>query len=169
VRLVCGTAPAEGSAATAGIAPSRSRSHAYLPIRGLSRDGLGPALRTLSRRSTIPVQLDVTTNARLPEPIEVAAYYVASEALANATKHAQASCIEVSLATRSGRLLLSIRDDGVGGADPARGSGLVGLTDRIQALGGSVRISSRPGHGTHITAELPTGLEVETTPEHPAT
>jgi signal transduction histidine kinase len=135
----------------------------------LSRGGLGPALRTLSRRSTIPVQLDVTTNARLPEPIEVAAYYVASEALANATKHAQASCIEVSLATRSGRLLLSIRDDGVGGADPARGSGLVGLTDRIQALGGSVRISSRPGNGTHITAELPAELEVETTPEHPAT
>jgi signal transduction histidine kinase len=134
----------------------------------LTRGGLGPALRTLARRSTIPVQLDVTTNARLPEPIEVAAYYVASEALANATKYAQASGIEVSLATRSGRLLLSIRDDGVGGADPARGSGLVGLTDRIQALGGSVRISSRPGNGTHITAELPVELEVQIGPEHPA-
>ena len=121
----------------------------------------------LARRSTIPVQLDVTTTARLPEPIEVAAYYVASEALANATKHAQASSIEVSLATRSGRLLLSIRDDGVGGADPTRGSGLVGLTDRIRALGGSVRISSRPGNGTHITAELPVELEDDTTPGAP--
>jgi signal transduction histidine kinase len=121
----------------------------------LSQGGLGPALRTLARRSTIPVQLDITTNARLPEPIEVAAYYVASEALANATKHAQASCIDISLTTRNGSLLLSIRDDGVGGADPARGSGLAGLTDRVQALGGSIRVSSRPGDGTHITAELP--------------
>jgi signal transduction histidine kinase len=126
----------------------------------LSKGGLGPALRTLARRSTIPVEVDVTTNARLPEPIEVAAYYVASEALANATKHAQASRIELSLATRSGSLLLSIRDDGVGGADPARGSGLLGLADRVQALGGSVRVSSRPGEGTHITAELPVELEV---------
>ena len=133
----------------------------------LAQGGLGPALRTLARRSTIPVQLDVTTNARLPEPIEVAAYYVASEALANATKHAQASLIEVSLATRNGSLLLSIRDDGVGGADPARGSGLVGLTDRVQALGGSIRVSSRPGDGTHITAELPVELEVERNPEQP--
>ena len=70
-------------------------------------------------------------------------------------KHAQASRVEVSLATRNGRLLLSVRDDGVGGADPARGSGLVGLTDRVEALGGSIRVRSRPGDGTHITAELP--------------
>src|SRR4051812_13635712 len=124
----------------------------------LSKGGLGPALRTLARRSTIPVAVDVTTNARLPEPIEVAAYYVASEALANAAKHSQASRIELSLGERSGRLLLSIRDDGVGGADPARGSGLLGLSDRVQALGGSVRVSSRPGEGTHVTAELPVEL-----------
>jgi len=134
----------------------------------LTHGGLGPTLRMLARRSTIPVQLDVTTNARLPEPIEVAAYYVASEALANATKHAQASRIEISLATRNGSLLLSIRDDGVGGADPARGSGLVGLTDRVRALGGSIHVSSRPGDGTHITAELPVELEVERNPERPA-
>jgi signal transduction histidine kinase len=121
----------------------------------LSKGGLGPALRTLARRSTIPVDLDVTGDVRLPEPIEVAAYYVASEALANAIKHAQASRIEASLATRNGRLLLSIRDDGVGGADLARGSGLVGLSDRVQALGGSIRVSSPPGEGTCITAELP--------------
>ena len=125
----------------------------------LSEGGLGPALRTLARRSTIPVELDVTTNTRLPPPIEVAAYYVASEALANAVKHAQASRIEVSLAPRNGSVLLSIRDDGIGGADPLRGSGLVGLADRVEALGGSIRFESRPGDGTHITAELPLELE----------
>jgi PAS domain S-box-containing protein len=134
----------------------------------LSQGGLGPALRTLARRSTIPVDLDVTTDARFPEPIEVAAYYVASEALANATRHAQASRIEISLAPRDGRALLSIRDDGVGGADPARGSGLVGLTDRVEALGGSIRVRSRPGNGTHITAELPLELDVGRNPEEPS-
>jgi signal transduction histidine kinase len=131
----------------------------------LSRGGLGPALRTLARRSPIPVHLDATTDARLPEPIEVAAYYVASEALANATKHAHASRIEVSLATRDDRLVLSIRDDGIGGADAARGSGLVGLTDRVHALAGSIHVSSRPGQGTHITAELPVELELTRNPE----
>jgi signal transduction histidine kinase len=128
----------------------------------LSAGGVGPALRTLARRSAIPVELEVTTDSRLPEPIEVAAYFVASEALANATKHAQASGVEVSLALHDGGLLLSIRDDGVGGADPARGSGLVGLTDRVEALGGSLHVQSRPGDGTQITAELPLVLEVGT-------
>jgi signal transduction histidine kinase len=125
----------------------------------LSERGLGPALRTLARRSAVPVDLEVRTDARCPEPVEIAAYYVASEALANAMKHAQASQIEMSLATRDGRLLLSIRDDGVGGADPARGSGLAGLTDRVEALGGSIRLHSAPGAGTHIAADLP--LEYE--------
>jgi signal transduction histidine kinase len=111
----------------------------------LSVGGLGPALRALARRSAVPVELEVATPARFPEPVEVAAYYVASEALANATKHARASRVAVSLATRGGRLLLSVRDDGVGGADAARGSGLVGLADRVEALGGSVRVGSRPG------------------------
>jgi signal transduction histidine kinase len=121
----------------------------------LAEGGLGPALRTLARRSAIPVELDVTTDARFPEPIEVAAYYVVSEALANATKHAQASHTQVSLAASDGKLLLSIRDDGVGGANPARGSGLVGLTDRVEALSGSLRLRSGVGAGTYITAELP--------------
>jgi signal transduction histidine kinase len=126
----------------------------------LSERGLGPALRTLARRSAVPVDLDATTNARFPEPIEIAAYYVASEALANALKHAHASRIEVSLATRDGSLLLSIRDDGLGGANPARGSGLVGLADRVEALGGSIHVHSGVGAGTHITAELPLGYEL---------
>jgi signal transduction histidine kinase len=83
---------------------------------------------------------------------------VPPEALANATKHAQASRIDVSLVVSNGSLVLSIRDDGVGGADPARGSGLIGLTDRVESLGGSLRVQSRPGDGTHITAELPLEL-----------
>ncbi|MCW2966132.1 MAG: domain S-box [Actinomycetia bacterium] len=127
----------------------------------LSQGGLGPALRTLARRLPIPVDLDLEIEAhtRLPEPIEVAAYFVASEALANATKHAQASRIEVSLAPSDGSLLLSIRDDGVGGADAARGSGLVGLTDRVEALGGMIDIDSAPGGGTSVVVTLPLGVE----------
>jgi signal transduction histidine kinase len=121
----------------------------------LSDGGLGPALRTLARRSAVPVDLDVTMTGRYPEPVEVAAYYVASEALANAMKHAQASCVEMSLTARDGSLLLRVRDDGVGGADPARGSGLAGLTDRVEALGGSIRLRSTAGAGTHITVDLP--------------
>jgi signal transduction histidine kinase len=126
-------------------------------------------LRTLARRSTIRVDLDldVGTESRLPEPVEVAAYFVASEALANATKHAQASRIEVSLARFDGSLLLSIRDDGVGGADAARGSGLVGLTDRVEALGGTIDIESAPGGGTSLVVTLP--LEAEATKGPPRT
>ena len=126
----------------------------------LSERGLGPALRTLARRSAVPVELEVTTDARCPEPVEVAAYYVASEALANAMKHAQASHVEISLGTLDGSLLLSIRDDGVGGADPGRGSGLAGLTDRVEALGGSIRLHSAAGAGTHIAVDLPLQYEL---------
>jgi PAS domain S-box-containing protein len=125
----------------------------------LSEGGLRPALRALARRSAIPVALDVTTERRLAEPIEAAAYFVASEALTNATKHAQASRIDVSLAPRDGVLLLSIRDDGVGGAGFGQGSGLVGLRDRVEALGGTIRIESPPGAGTLLVVALP--LEVE--------
>jgi signal transduction histidine kinase len=126
----------------------------------LTKGGLNPALRTLARRSPIPVDLDFTKDVRLPEPIEVAAYFVASEALANAAKHSQASRIDLTLGESDSSLVLSVRDDGVGGADASRGSGLVGLTDRVEALGGSIRVSSRPGEGTQITAELPLELEL---------
>jgi signal transduction histidine kinase len=126
----------------------------------LSERGLGPALRTLARRSAVPVELDVMTGSRFPEPVEVAAYYVASEALANAMKHARPSHVEISLTARDGGLLLSIRDDGIGGADPARGSGLVGLTDRVEALGGSIHVHSPAGVGTHITVDLPQEYEL---------
>ena len=125
----------------------------------LSKGGLAPALRALAHRSPIPVNLELAADTRLPEPIEVAAYFVASEALANAAKHSEASRIDVLLAERDGRLLLSVRDDGVGGADPTRGSGLVGLIDRVEALGGSISVDSRGGSGTQITTELPVEVE----------
>ena len=124
----------------------------------LSEGGLGPALRTLARRAAIAVQLDVAAIARLPEPIEVAAYYVVSEALANATKHANASVVSVAVKERDGRLHLSIRDDGVGSVDPTRGSGLIGLRDRAEALGGSIAVNSPPGEGTLILVQLPVAL-----------
>ena len=122
---------------------------------GLQLCGLGGALRTLAGRSPIPVDIDITVEGRLPESVEVAAYYVASEALANATKYAEATGIELSVARRNDSVVVSIHDNGLGGADPARGSGLVGLTDRVDALGGSFEVRSRSGHGTRITAMLP--------------
>jgi PAS domain S-box-containing protein len=125
----------------------------------LSEAGLGPALRTLASRSAVPVLLDVEADTRFPEPIEVAAYFVASEALANAAKHAQASHMEMSFATRGASLMLSIRDDGAGGADPEKGSGLLGLQDRVEAVGGTIAIDSPPGGGTSLLATLPLDVE----------
>jgi signal transduction histidine kinase len=124
----------------------------------LSEGGLGPALRTLARRAAIPVELDVGAVGRLAEPVEVAAYYVISEALTNATKHADASAVWVAIGERDDSLCMSIRDDGVGGADPARGSGLIGLRDRTEALGGSLQVTSPAGKGTLITVQLPLQL-----------
>ncbi|GAA1170064.1 hypothetical protein GCM10009608_03130 [Pseudonocardia alaniniphila] len=121
----------------------------------LSEGGLGPALRGLARRAALPVELDIRTTIRAADPIEVAAYYVVSEALTNTTKHARASCAQVTVERRDSILHLSIRDDGEGGADPAGGSGLIGLRDRVQALGGLIEVDSRPGEGTAIVVELP--------------
>ena len=126
----------------------------------LSRGGLGPALRTLARRTAIPVVLGDVADYRLPEPIEVAAYYVVSEALANVTKHANASRVDLDASAQNGSLRLSIRDDGVGGARPTGGSGLVGLRDRVEALGGSIEITSPPGHGTHVAVQLPLTIDL---------
>ena len=123
----------------------------------LTEAGLGPALETLALRSPIPVGLNVGTRERLAEPVEVAAYFIASESLANAAKHSQASHIAVLLAFENERLRLSILDDGIGGADPGRGSGLTGLRDRVEALGGTLTIESGSGAGTSVTATLPAG------------
>jgi signal transduction histidine kinase len=121
----------------------------------LSRGGLGPALKTLARRSTIPVVLDLGVDRRLPEPTEVAAYYVVSEALTNAAKHAQATEVNVSAQDDGLNLCLSIRDDGIGGADFAKGSGLIGLRDRVEALGGQMDVQSRHGSGTSLLVKIP--------------
>jgi signal transduction histidine kinase len=125
----------------------------------LTEGGLGPALKALARRSAIPVELDVPMGTRLPEPIEVAAYYVASEALTNSAKHAQASVVFLSAHIVDRRLHLTVRDDGIGGADPTSGSGLIGLTDRVQALGGTMTLRSLRGDGTTLTVELPINLD----------
>ncbi|MFF5142791.1 HAMP domain-containing protein [Streptomyces sp. NPDC013157] len=121
----------------------------------LIRGGLAPALRALARRSPVPVELDVDVPRRLPEPIEVAAYYVVSEALTNTAKHAHASCVHVCARTGPDVLCLSVHDDGVGGAAMGSGSGLVGLTDRVTALGGTLGLHSPEGAGTTLRARLP--------------
>jgi len=121
----------------------------------LTQGGLGPALKTLAHRSAIPVELDVRTEDGLPERVEVAAYYVVSEALANAAKHARASIVHVAARTQDRMLNVSVRDDGLGGADPDRGSGLLGLKDRAEAIGGSLSVESARGAGTSLYVELP--------------
>jgi signal transduction histidine kinase len=125
----------------------------------LSEGGLGPALRTLTRRSAVVVDLEIREERRLPEQVEVAAYYVVSEALANAAKHSSASVVHVDVRTEDGMLRLLIRDEGVGGADPAQGSGLIGLRDRVEALGGTITIVSPAGGGTSLLVTLPLGGE----------
>jgi signal transduction histidine kinase len=121
----------------------------------LASGGLRVALSSLARRSPVPVTLDVRTDERLPERLEVTVYYVISEALANAAKYAEASAVHVGVEKAGEVIRLTVRDDGIGGADPARGSGLVGLKDRVAALGGTLIVSSRPGEGTTLLAELP--------------
>ena len=121
----------------------------------LTDSGLRPALRALARRSAVPVSVDVRVKGRLPEPVEVAAYYAVAEALTNIAKYADASAAEVEATTREGVLLVWVRDDGRGGADFGRGSGLAGLKDRIEALGGWISLHSPPGAGTTLQIALP--------------
>jgi signal transduction histidine kinase len=121
----------------------------------LSEGGLGPALTALARRSALPVKLDLRAGRRLPEHVEVAAYYVVSEALTNAVKHAHASGVHVELDAHDAIVRLAVRDDGIGGADPANGSGLVGLGDRVEALGGTLQVTSPAGGGTTLLIQIP--------------
>jgi signal transduction histidine kinase len=124
----------------------------------VSEGGLAPALEALSRASLLRMELDLDVETRLPPSVEVAAYYVVPEAMTNAAKHAQASVARLSAV--DGRLCLIVSDDGTGGADPSRGSGLIGLTDRVEALGGTMTIVSPRHSGTTIQVELPsTALE----------
>ncbi|MCJ0904296.1 PAS domain S-box protein [Rhodococcus sp. ARC_M6] len=121
----------------------------------LSKGGLRSALRALSRHSTVPVDLDLNLEPNLPEAAEVAAYYVVAEALTNTAKHAHASAVFVRARTDGATLELSVRDDGVGGADSGKGSGLTGLRDRVEALSGRMEIVSPTGTGTALIVEIP--------------
>ena len=120
----------------------------------LSERGLGPALRALARRSPVPVNLNLRIPGRVTDRIEVGVYYIISEALANAAKHANAGMVEVFVEAGRRVLSLSVRDDGVGGADPD-GSGLAGLRERAEALGGTLELTSPPGRGTSLHVRLP--------------
>ena len=117
----------------------------------LTKDGLRPALGELARRCSIPIDIDVRLDERLPAPVEAAAYYIAAEALTNVAKHAYANVVELIAARDNGVLTLTVRDDGIGGADAGRGSGILGLTDRVEALGGTISIASPPGGGTTLS------------------
>ncbi|HSB37759.1 MAG TPA: histidine kinase [Gaiellaceae bacterium] len=121
----------------------------------LTGHGLAVAVESLSARAPLPVRLTMHFDGRLPEPVEVAAYYVVSESLANVAKHAQASEARVSLDRQDGLLVVEVVDDGVGGADTERGSGLRGLADRVEALGGRIRVWTPVGGGTRVQAEIP--------------
>jgi signal transduction histidine kinase len=121
----------------------------------LSKGGLGPAIKTLARRSAVAVELDLRVDRRLPQQIEVAAYYVVSEALTNVDKYARASVVHVAVHTDESLIELAIRDDGIGGADPTRGSGLIGLKDRVAALGGTLTIGDGHRGGTAVVASIP--------------
>jgi signal transduction histidine kinase len=121
----------------------------------LAEGGLRPALKALAGRSAIPVELHVRAEQRLPEQIEVAAYYAVSEALTNAAKHAHAALVHVDAEVSDGSLHVTVSDDGIGGADLSTGSGLVGLHDRVDALGGTIVVTSPPGQGTCLALRLP--------------
>jgi signal transduction histidine kinase/uncharacterized protein YoaH (UPF0181 family) len=122
---------------------------------GLSEDGLAPALRRLVARSPLRVNLDVRADGRFPELVEVAAYYVVAETLTNAAKYADAPVVDVEVAADGESLRVEVRDAGRGGATPSAGSGLLGLRDRVEAIGGTMRLSSPPGAGTTLNVELP--------------
>jgi PAS domain S-box-containing protein len=125
----------------------------------LSKGGLGPALKTLARRCTVPVALDLAIDRRLPDSVEVGAYYIVAEALTNAAKHARATQVEVCARCKDDTLHLSIRDNGIGGAAMGEGSGLIGLKDRAEALGGRMAIESPAGSGTSLEIRIPLGRE----------
>jgi signal transduction histidine kinase len=124
----------------------------------LSEGGLGPALKTLARRAPVPMTIEVRIDDDIPDGIAVAAYYSISELVTNTAKHARASGFDVQVSTVDARLRIVARDDGVGGADPARGSGLLGLRDRVEALGGTMAVQSPVGSGTVVDLELPLGV-----------
>jgi signal transduction histidine kinase len=121
----------------------------------LGERGLRTALETLAQRAPVPVELASVPSERLPEAVELAAYYVVSEALTNVAKYAAASRATVSVERDNGRVVVAVADDGVGGADPDLGSGLRGLADRVAVLEGRLEVESKPGRGTTVKASIP--------------
>jgi signal transduction histidine kinase len=136
------------------LAELRELTHGINPPL-LTERGLAEALDELCRRAALPTRLDLTLDRRLPDQIETAAYFMVSEALTNAAKHSHGSEVRVFASYRGQRLTIEIGDDGIGSATPTGGSGLRGLADRIEALGGRFTISSPPGRGTTLRAEIP--------------
>lgn len=126
----------------------------------LNDRGLRAAIEMLAGRTPVPVEIEDIPDERLPEPVEAAAYYLIAETLTNVTKYARASEVRIRVASSDATVVVEVSDDGVGGADPAAGSGLRGLADRVEALGGSLEIVSPAGAGTSLRAEIPGKLGV---------
>ena len=167
-QKVIGVADALGPDGGAMEHVARAERHLVLAVADLSQlaqglhpreldDGLHAALAALAGRSPVPVDLDVRVDGVSSTDVNAAAYYLCAEALANVAKHAGASTVLVSVERRLAHLRIVVADDGAGGADPANGTGLRGLTDRVEALGGTLTIASPEGVGTRLTAELPLG------------
>jgi signal transduction histidine kinase len=121
----------------------------------LTDRGLGTALQTLANRAPVPVELGELPDGRLPEAVELAAYFVVAEALTNVAKYAEASHATVQVERHNGRVVVEVSDDGIGGADPGRGTGLRGLADRLAVIEGRLDVESERGHGTTVTARIP--------------
>jgi signal transduction histidine kinase len=139
---------------SASLAELREVAHGIFPA-AVRDHGLAVALESLATRATVPVRVQVSTEGRLPDRVELTAFYLVSESLANIAKHASASQAVVELARRQGTLVVEVTDDGVGGAATEKGTGLRGLADRVEALGGRLRVWSPDGGGTRIRAEIP--------------
>jgi signal transduction histidine kinase len=122
----------------------------------LSKGGLHPAIKALARRAAVPIELDLRDVRRLDERLEVAVYYIVAEAVTNAIKHAEASVVRIQLHMEADTIWLAVEDDGVGGAAVGGGSGLIGLKDRVEALGGTIDVHSPSGKGTSLHVRIPT-------------
>jgi signal transduction histidine kinase len=129
----------------------------------LTERGLIPALQSLAERSTVPATVDATVSVRLPAAVEATAYFVVSEALANAAKYSKAAAVTVRVSAANGELTMEVADDGIGGADPTRGSGLRGLGDRVAAVDGTIEVHSPPGQGTTLRVRIPFPILAEVT------
>ena len=134
-------------------------SHAGIHPAVLTDEGLAGAIPALAERSAIPTRIGAVPDVRLPPPVEATAYFVVSEALTNAAKYSRATEACVTAWVSDDRLRLNVADNGVGGADSSIGSGLVGLVDRVAAIGGQLHVVSPPGGGTEISAVIPLGVD----------